>query len=90
MVRQCQLHLISKLRYDAALFLTYAGLKPKRGPTTRLGEKVDVCSIPEAYLKETKVEDGFETRIYQMQLLHREFDDPLNVVIYPGKDAIDY
>jgi len=81
MVRQCQLHLISKLRHDAALFLPYAGPKPKRGPTSRLGEKVDVCKIPEAFLKETKVEDGFETRTYQMQLLHREFNDPLNVVI---------
>jgi hypothetical protein len=81
MVRQCQLHLISKLRYDAALFLPYAGPKPKRGPTPRLGNKVDVRQIPDAYLKETKVEDGFETRTYQMQLLHREFDEPLNVVI---------
>jgi putative transposase len=39
MVRQCMLHLISKLRYDAALFLPYVGPKPKRGPTPRLGEK---------------------------------------------------
>ena len=81
MVRQCQLNLISKLRYDAALFLPYVGPKPKCGPTSSLGEKVDVYKIPEAYLKETKVEDGFETRTYQMQLLHREFDEPLNVVI---------
>jgi len=42
---------------------------------------VNVRKIPEAYLKETKVEDGFETRTYQMQLLHREFPEPLNVVI---------
>jgi len=33
MVAQCQLHLISKLRYDTALFFAYAGPKPKRGPT---------------------------------------------------------
>ena len=32
MVRQCQLHLISKLRYDAALFFPYSGPAPKRGP----------------------------------------------------------
>jgi putative transposase len=42
---------------------------------------MDVCKIPQAYLKKTIVEDGFETRTYQMQLLHREFDEPLNVVI---------
>jgi putative transposase len=81
MVRQCQLHLISKLRHDAALHFPYSGPSPKRGPRPRLGEPVDVRSIPDAYLKETKVEDGFETRTYQMQLLHKDFPDPLNVVI---------
>jgi hypothetical protein len=81
MVQQCQLHLISKLRSDAALFFPYSGSSPKRGPRPRLGERVDVRKIPEAYLKETKVADGIETRIYQMQLLHREFPEPINVVI---------
>jgi len=81
MVRQCQLHLISKLRYDAALHFAYSGLSPKRGPTPRLGEQVDVRKIPDQYLKETQIEDGFETRTYQMQLLHKDFPTPLNVVI---------
>jgi putative transposase len=81
MVRQCQLHLISKLRYDAALHFPYSGPSPKRGPTPRLGKQADVRKIPDAYLKEIQVEDGFETRTYQMQLLHKDFSDPLNVVI---------
>jgi hypothetical protein len=81
MVRQCQLHLISKMRYDAALCFPYSGPSPKRGPRPRLGTKVDVRNIPAEYLKETKVEDGFETRTYQMQLLHEDFPDPLNVAI---------
>lgn len=81
MVRQCQLHLVSKLRYDAALHFAYSGPSPKRGPTPRLGEPVDVRKIPDQYLKETQIEDGFETRTYQMQLLHKDFPDPLNVVI---------
>ena len=81
MVRRCHLHLISKLRSDAALFFPYTGPSPKRGPRPRLGERVDVRKMPETYLKETKVEDGIESRIYQMQLLHREFLEPLNVVI---------
>jgi putative transposase len=46
-----------------------------------LGAKVDVRNIPAEYLMETKVENGFETRTYQMQLLHEDFPDPLNVVI---------
>ena len=81
MVRQCQLHLISKLRYDAALCYPYSGPSPKRGPSPRLGAKVDVRKIQDTYLKEVKVEDGFETRTYQMQLLHQDFREPLNVVI---------
>jgi putative transposase len=81
MVRLCQLHLISKLRSDAALFFPYSGPSPKRGPRPRLGERVDVRKISEAYLKETIVQEGIETRTYQMQLLHREFPEPLNVVI---------
>jgi putative transposase len=81
MVRQCQLHLISKLRHDAALHFAYAGPKPKRGPTPRLGEPVDVRKILEQYLQETKIADGFETRTYQLQLLHPDFPDPLNIVI---------
>jgi len=81
MVRQCQLHLISKLRHDAALFFPYTGAKPKWGPTPKLGERVDISRISEQYLKETKVEDGAEIRTYQMQLLTREFLEPLNVVI---------
>jgi len=81
MVRQCHLHLISKLRYDANLHFPYSGPSPKRGPTPRMGAKVDIRKIPAEYLKETKVEDGFETRTYQIQLLHKDFPEPLNVVI---------
>jgi IS4 transposase len=81
MVRQCHLHVISKLRYDANLHFPYSGPSPKRGPRPRLGAKVDVRNLPAAYLKETKVEDGFETRTYQIQLLHPDFPEHLNVVI---------
>jgi putative transposase len=81
MVRQCQLHLISKLRSDAALFFPYSGLGPKRGPRPRLGERLDYHKMPDQYLNTTLVEDGIETRIYQLPLLHCEFSIPLNVVI---------
>ena len=81
MVRQSNLHLISKLRYDAALHFPYSGPSPKRGPRPKMGAKVDVHNIPAEYLKETTVEAGFETRTYQMQLLHQDFPCPLNVVI---------
>lgn len=81
MVQQCGLHLISKLRSDAALFFPYAGPAPKRGRRRRLGERLDYRHIPDQYLKETRVEEGMETRIYQLQLLNREFSMPIQVVI---------
>ena len=37
--------------------------------------------LPMQYLKETTVEGHIQTCIYQMQLLHKEFTQPLNVVI---------
>jgi len=81
MVRQCNLHLISKLRCDAALYFPYTGPYAGRGPRRKYGRKVDYDNIPETYLKQTTVDGHIETRLYQAQLLHKEFTQPLNVVI---------
>ena len=81
MTRQCNLHLISKLRSDAALYFPYQGPYSGRGPRRKYGDRVNYQNIPDKYLKQTTVEDGVETRIYQAQLLHKEFSQPLNVVI---------
>jgi putative transposase len=81
MARQCGLHLISKLRCDAALYLPYTGLYAGRGPRRKYGPKVDYDHLPGQYLKETIVDGPIETRLYQRQVLHKEFAQPLNVVI---------
>jgi len=81
MTRQCNLHLISKLRSDAALYFPYQGPYSGRGPRRKYGDRVNYQNIPDKYLKQTTVEEGVETRIYQAQLLHKEFSQPLNVVI---------
>jgi DDE superfamily endonuclease len=81
MARQCKLHLISKLRSDSALYLPYTGPYAGRGPHRMYGSKLDYRSIPEKYLKATTVEGHLQTRIYQAQLLHKEFSQALNVVI---------
>ena len=81
MAQQSQLHLISKLRYDAALYFPYTGPYAGRGPHRKYGAKVDYDALPAQYLKETMVEGPMQTCIYQMQLLHKEFTQPLNVVI---------
>jgi len=81
MARQSHLHLISKLRYDAALYFPYTGPYAGRGPHRKYGAKVAYDNLPMQHLKETIVEGPIQTCIYQMQLLHKEFTQPLNVVI---------
>jgi hypothetical protein len=81
MARQCGLHLISKLRSDSALYFPYDGPQAKRGPHRKYGHRVNYRDLPEKFLKQTTVKDGMETRVYQAPLLHKEFSQPLNVVI---------
>ena len=81
MVRQCSLHLISKLRADAALYFPYEGPQKKVGARKKYGQKLDYAHLPDQYLKETTVVDGIQTCIYQMTLWHKRFPDLLNVVI---------
>jgi putative transposase len=81
MAQQSHLHLISKLRCDAALYFPYTGPYAGRGPRRKYGRKVDYANMPEQYLKATTVEGHIETRLSQAQLLHKEFAHPLNVVI---------
>jgi putative transposase len=81
MVRQCRLHLISKLRHDAALYFVYAGEPNHIGPHKKYGEKINYRCIPERYLIKKSVQGGIQTCVYQARMLHREFAQTLNVVI---------
>src|SRR4029453_2498123 len=81
LARQPHLHLISKLRHDAALYFPDTGPYAGRGPHRKYGDKVDYEHLPEGYLKETMVEGHIQTRLYQAPLLHKEFAHLLNVVI---------
>jgi putative transposase len=81
MVRQCSLHLVSKLRHDAALYFPYDGPQKKRGARKKYGQKLDYAHLPAQYLQETTVTDGLQTDIYQLTMWHKLFPDRLNVVI---------
>ena len=59
----------------------YTGPYAGRGPRRKYGPKVAYDHLPVQYLKETTVEGHIETRLYQMHVLHKEFAQPLNVVI---------
>jgi len=81
MVRQCGLHLISKLRYDAALCFLYDGKQKCTGPRKKFGQKINYRRIKKKYLVKRSSKDGIETCIYQAKMLHHEFAQVLNVVI---------
>ena len=53
MARQCDLHLIAKLRYDAALSFPSTGPSAGRGPRRTYGHKVDDDNLPTEYLPRT-------------------------------------
>ncbi|MCI0554108.1 MAG: transposase, partial [Anaerolineae bacterium] len=86
MTRQCGLHLISKLRHDAALYVPYDGVQNKYGARRKYDDKLNYKHIPVHYLKESLVEDGIRTDTYQAILLHKDFAQPLNVVIIVKTD----
>ena len=81
MVRHLGLHLISKLRYDAALYFPYDGPYAGRGKRKKYGRKLDYHHIDAKHLKASSVEKDIETKIYQMALWHKTFADLLNVVV---------
>jgi len=80
MVLQTGLQLVSKLRFDAALYEPFAGKYRGRGPHPKYGDKVDVRTMKKKYLKADDIEAGIRTQIYQAALLNHEFVSPINVV----------
>jgi putative transposase len=80
MALECNLHLISKLRCDSALYLPYTGPYAGHGPRRIYGDKLNPRAIPERFLCQTTVEKGIETRTYQFEARHKTFAQLLNVV----------
>jgi putative transposase len=60
MVRQCGLHLISKLRCDAALHFAYQCSYAGKGPRKKYGDKINYDQLPDKYLVETSVDRQIE------------------------------
>jgi len=81
MVRNANLHLISKMRSDVALYLPFEGEYSGSGRPAKYGKKLDVRKMDEKYLKTTTVNDNLRTDIYQGAFYNKEFAFALNVVI---------
>ena len=80
-MRETGLHIISKFRHDAALYLPYAGPKPRRGPTPRYGQKLNYTQLPAETLCHSVIDDEYRIDTYQLRVFHKSFSDALNVVI---------
>ncbi|MCC5632579.1 transposase [Nostoc sphaeroides CHAB 2801] len=81
MARQVNLHIISKLRSDSALYIPYQHPDPNSRSRRKYGDKIDYNNIPKKYLCQSTVDDDIQTDVYQVTLLHKEFAQSLNVVI---------
>jgi putative transposase len=81
MVRQLDLHLISKMRSDAALYLRPTLLQKQTTPQRKYGDRLDFAQMPEDLLCSTHIEGEYETRMYRAVCLHKNFERLLNVVI---------
>lgn len=81
MARQVKLHIISKLRYDSALYFPYEHPDLESRSRRKYGERVDYHNIPDKYLSKSTKEDEIQTDVYQATLLHKEFAQALSVVI---------
>jgi len=81
MVRELDLHLISKMRSDAALYLLPSAFQKQMSPHRKYGDRLDAAKLPDALLRSTTTERGYETRVYQALCRHKQFACLLNVVV---------
>jgi len=56
MVKQCEIHIISKLQYNSALYFPYKGTYRGHGAKRKYGDKINYNNIPHRYLKNTTTE----------------------------------
>lgn len=81
LVRHIGLHIISKMKRNAALYLPYSGPKPPRGPSPRYGDKLNYQQLPQSAQVTSRVEGDYQIETYQLQLYHKDYPDLLNVVV---------
>ncbi|MGK7949412.1 MAG: transposase [Xenococcaceae cyanobacterium] len=63
MTRQLGLHLVSKLRYDSALFLPYEGTNSRR----KYGEQLNPRQLPQQFLCHSTIEGDWRIDIYHIK-----------------------
>ena len=80
MTKQCGLELISKLRVNTALYFPATPPYAGRGCPRLYGERFNPQQIDPKYRLSTQTHANITTEVYQAQLRHKKFPEPLNVV----------
>ena len=80
MTQQCGLHLISKLRTDAALHWEPTTSQDGPGRPPIYGDRFTPRQINPKYLISTETKQNVRTNVYQMKLRNKTFPELLNVV----------
>jgi len=86
MVIQSGLHLISKLKYNSALFLPWDGEYSGKGAPRKYGCQLNCRAIDDKYLMSESTEDGILTRTFQLQVLSKSFAKMLNITVILKKN----
>ena len=86
MVGQAGLHIISKMHYNAELYLLPTAQEKARRPRLKYGARIDYAHLPDELRRSSKTEDSYHTEVYQATCLHKQFANPINVVIIVKTD----
>ena len=57
MVKQTGLYVISKLRHDSELYLTFSGEQKRRGKPRKYDDRLTMDKITKEHLRDEKTED---------------------------------
>jgi len=88
MVIQSGLQLISKLKYNSALFFPWDGVYAGRGAPRKYGIQLNFRAIAEKYLKSEFTEKEILTKYFQLEVLSKSFACPLNIVVIYKRNLI--
>jgi putative transposase len=81
MARQLGLHLISKMRHNAALYLLPNQEQKQAHPRQKYGDKINYEALPISCRISCTQRGDYQQEIYQMYCCHKDFADILNIVI---------
>jgi putative transposase len=81
MARAVGLHLVSKLRSDAALYREPTPQEKQAHPRKKYGDKVDYCALPQECRVSCEQAEGVRTEVYQIRCWHKDFPERLNILI---------